>query len=66
MGDFNFPKVGDSLYKALTKHGIKALFRDLTKTKFTYQLSDHFPLWLQIDCDIDGVHLDSVINRSKR
>jgi len=121
MGDFNIPKVGDSLYKALTKHGLrmpkalgtvkftnvagytkpssgkaydqilhysysaksftenggildfmgsknghKALFPDLTKTKFTYQLSDHFPLWLQIDCDIDGVHLDSVINRSKR
>jgi len=49
-----------------SKNGHKALFPDLTKTKFTYQLSDHFPLWLQIDCDIDGVHLDSVINRSKR
>lgn len=121
MGDFNIPKVGDSLYKALTKNrlkmpaalgtvkftnvagytkpssgknydqilhypyseksftsnggildflghknGHKALFPDLTKAEFTYQLSDHFPLWLQIDCDVDGVYLDNVVTRNRQ
>jgi len=115
MGDFNIPKVGDSLYRALTKHGLKmpkalegvkftnvaggknydqilhytyseksftanggivdflgsrnghkALFPDLTRSQSTYQLSDHFPLWIQIDCDIDGITLDDVIAKSAR
>jgi hypothetical protein len=43
----------------------KPLFpgRQLDKTAFTYQLSDHMPLWLQVDCDIDGQRLGQVLNR---
>ena len=43
----------------------KPLFPNLTKTEFTYQLSDHLPLWIQIDTDIDGVVLDQLIQRKR-
>lgn len=39
------------------------LFPDLDKTAFTYQLSDHLPLWIQISTDIDGFVLDQIIQR---
>jgi hypothetical protein len=32
----------------------KPLFPALTKEEFTYQMSDHLPLWIQINTDIDG------------
>ncbi len=42
--------------------GIKALFpAGLTKAKFTYQLSDHLQLWLQLNTDIEGRRLDKII-----
>jgi endonuclease/exonuclease/phosphatase family metal-dependent hydrolase len=41
--------------------GIKPLFKDLTKEEFTYQMSDHLPLWLQLNTDIDGQKLDQII-----
>lgn len=43
----------------------KPLFPDLSKTEFTYQMSDHLPLWIQIDTDIDGVILDQLIQRKR-
>jgi hypothetical protein len=33
----------------------------LTKEKFSYQLSDHLPLWMQINTDIDGQKLEQII-----
>ena len=39
----------------------KPLFPDLTKDKFTYQLSDHLPLWMQINTDIDGFKLEQIV-----
>lgn len=47
--------------------GIKKLFpnENLTKDKFTYQLSDHLPLWAQLNTDIDDVQLDQIINAEK-
>ena len=44
----------------------KPLFPDLTKTEFTYQLSDHLPLWIQINTDIDGMLLEQIIQRKSR
>jgi hypothetical protein len=35
----------------------------LTKSQFTYQLSDHLPLWVQLDTDIDDERLDQILNR---
>lgn len=43
----------------------KPLFPALTKTEFTYQLSDHLPLWVQICTDIDGAILDQIIQRKR-
>lgn len=39
----------------------KKLFPDLDKTAFTYQLSDHLPLWVQINTDTDGQKLEQLI-----
>ena len=111
MGDFNIPKIGDPLFKAITSKGlrmpralqnldvgsnlaknkrydqillyprhskcftdhggvldfytggIKKLYRDveLDKPAFTYQLSDHLPLWVELDTDIDDEELDQII-----
>jgi len=40
---------------------IKPLFPGLSKEEFTYQMSDHLPLWMQINTDIDGQQLDQII-----
>jgi Endonuclease/Exonuclease/phosphatase family len=39
------------------------LFPELTKQEFTFQMSDHLPLWIQINTDIDGFVLDQIIQR---
>jgi hypothetical protein len=41
------------------------LFPDLTKLEFTFQMSDHLPLWIQINTDIDGFVLDQIIQRRR-
>ena len=124
MGDFNVPKIGDKLFKALTSRGlqvpdtlmnlragdqniggsnlgkdarydqilhlptlkkrfsnaggtldffgsdagIKVLFPDkgYTRQKFSFQLSDHLPLWVQIKTDIDGERLSQIVQNSKK
>lgn len=35
----------------------------MAKKAFTYQLSDHLPLWVQLDTDIDDEKLDQILNR---
>ncbi len=41
---------------------IAELFPDgMTKDKFTYQLSDHLPLWMQIRTDLDAHELEQII-----
>lgn len=46
----------------------RALFpgKDYTREKFTYQLSDHFPIWVQIKTDIDGERLSQIVQNSKK
>lgn len=39
----------------------KALFPELTKAAFTYQMSDHLPLWIQVNTDIDSMRLEQII-----
>jgi endonuclease/exonuclease/phosphatase family metal-dependent hydrolase len=48
--------------------GIDALFPDkgYTRAKFSFQLSDHFPLWVQINIDIDGERLNQIVQNSKK
>ena len=45
--------------------GTKDLFPDLDKTAFTFQMSDHLPLWMQINTDIEGEKLDEIIRAGK-
>lgn len=41
---------------------IKELFPSgPSKTEFTFQMSDHLPLWMQIKTDIDGFKLDQIM-----
>lgn len=40
---------------------VDKLFPGYTKQKFTYQLSDHFPVWIQIKTDIDTFRLTQII-----
>lgn len=119
MGDFNVPKIGDRMFKALTSKGltvpaplvelktrdqvlkgtnlggdarydqilhmptfpknaitaggavnflkneaqIESLFpgKGYTLEKFSYQLSDHLPLWVQVKTDIEGMLLDQIV-----
>ena len=36
--------------------------KKLTKAEFTYQLSDHLPLWIQINTDVERERLDQILN----
>jgi len=38
----------------------------LTPKEFTYQLSDHLPLWVQLHTDIDEERLDQILNPKKK
>ena len=35
----------------------------MTKREFTYELSDHLPLWAQIDVDNDEEVIDQILNQ---
>ena len=124
MGDFNTPKIGDDLFKALTSRGLQVpdalldlkagdiaikgsnlgknarydqilhlptlkkrfsnkggtvdffesdskiaeLFpkENYTRQQFSFQLSDHFPVWVQIKTDIDGERLNQIVQDSRK
>jgi hypothetical protein len=46
---------------------IEQLFpkQNLTPDTFTYQLSDHFPVWINLKTDIDGERFDQIIQDGK-
>jgi len=45
-------------------NGHAALFpgKALSKQKFTYQMSDHLPLWIELNTDDDALRLDQILN----
>jgi len=45
--------------------GIGTLFPGMEKDAFTYQLSDHLPLWMQIRTDIEGFQLDQILRGAR-
>jgi endonuclease/exonuclease/phosphatase family metal-dependent hydrolase len=45
--------------------GTKDLFPGMDKLKFTFQMSDHLPLWMQVNIDIAGEKLDEIIRAGK-
>ena len=38
-------------------------YKNITKDKFTYELSDHLPLWVQLKVDTDDEKLDQLLSR---
>jgi len=40
---------------------IEPLFPGMSKADFTYQVSDHLPLWMQINTDIGGQILGQIV-----
>jgi endonuclease/exonuclease/phosphatase family metal-dependent hydrolase len=116
MGDFNIDSFKSDLYKAISKHGLKAPdalvasqfgsnlakkkrydqilhqpvqtgsvftdhggvvdfyksghrvllpYKNMTKSEFTYELSDHLPLWVQLSVDTEGEELDQLISQRR-
>lgn len=58
----NFTNHGGVLDFYVDQGRVKELFpAGLTKTQFTYQMSDHLPLWMQMHTDIDGQELTQII-----
>lgn len=50
------------------KNNYKSLvpYKDMTKTKFTYELSDHLPLWIQLDIDTADERLEALILKKSK
>lgn len=42
-------------------HQLFKPYKDLSKTKFTYELSDHLPLWVQLKLDVEDEQLDQLM-----
>lgn len=58
----NFTNAGGVLDFFVDETHIKELFPGkMTKEEFTYQMSDHLPLWLQINTNITGFQLQQII-----
>ena len=38
-------------------------YAEMTKTRFTYEMSDHLPLWIQLDTWTDDEVLDQILHR---
>lgn len=58
----NFTNGGSELDFSVDEARIKELFPGgMTKEQFTYQRSDHLPLWMQINTDIEGQKLEQII-----
>lgn len=47
---------------------IKELFPDqnYTREQFSYQLSDHFPVWVQLKTDIDGERFNQIVQNARK
>lgn len=59
----NFCNAGGAVDFFISDAHIEELFpgKKLTREKFTYQLSDHLPIWLQMKVDIDGYRLGQIV-----
>ena len=63
-----FTNFGGMLDFHISDARIKELFpgKGYTRTEFTYQLSDHFPVWVQIKTDIEGERLTQIVQNAKK
>ncbi len=63
-----FTNFGGTLDFHISDAHIKELFpgKGYSRTEFSYQLSDHFPIWVQIRTDIDGERLNQIVQNAKK
>ena len=68
MARKRFTNFGGTLDFHISDAHIKELFpgKGFTRTEFSYQLSDHFPVWVQIKTDIDGERLTQIVQNAKK
>jgi endonuclease/exonuclease/phosphatase family metal-dependent hydrolase len=59
----NFTNDGGTLDFYIDDAHIEELFpgKNYTRQKFTYQMSDHFPIWIQVKTDIETFRLNQLI-----
>ena len=64
----NFMKAGGTLDFFIDDAHIKELFpgEKYTRQQFSFQLSDHLPLWIQVKTDIDGHRLDQIVQAARK
>jgi endonuclease/exonuclease/phosphatase family metal-dependent hydrolase len=62
-----FANLGGTLDFYVSDAKIKELFptQNYTRDKFSFQISDHFPVWVQVKTDIDGERLTQIVQDSK-
>ena len=63
-----FVNVGGALDFFVSDARIAEFFPDenYTRLQFSYQLSDHFPVWTQLKTDIDGERLNQIVQDGKK
>ena len=63
-----FTNYGGTLDFYGSDKNIRELFPDAgyTREAFSFQLSDHFPVWVQINVDIDGDRLQQIVQNDPR
>lgn len=63
----NFTNCGGALDFFVDDAHIDQLFpgKNYSRQKFTFQMSDHLPIWIQIKTDIDGSRLNQIVQDEK-
>ena len=63
----NFTNCGGALDFFIDDAHIDELFpgKNYSRQKFTFQMSDHLPIWIQIKTDIDGFRLNQIVQEGK-
>ncbi|MFA5129805.1 MAG: endonuclease/exonuclease/phosphatase family protein [Patescibacteria group bacterium] len=63
-----FANTGGTVDFYLDGKGMKQLFQDTkyTPQEFSFQISDHFPIWVQIKTEIDGERLNQIVQNGKK
>lgn len=64
----NFTNCGGTLDFFIDDAHIDELFPDknYSRQKFTFQMSDHLPVWIQVKTDIDGFRLNQIVQEGNR
>lgn len=62
-----FSNAGGTVDFFVSDKSINELFpgKRLSRQKFSFQLSDHFPVWVQIKTDIDGERFTQIVQNGK-